>query len=419
MQVSLDDIPRKPMRPLTAYHIYFQIEREFIIQSLAGEDADKSIHDGKIYQDNVPERYMSTKLSPDWYFGPGKRAKRKHRKQHGKIGFLELSRVISTRWAKLDETDPDIKQFVSVLAKQELQEYQREVEDYKELTKDMIPAASTPAKTTAKKSKKRKQSEQAQQQEILPAASMMMIPQHQMMPQQQMMASQQPTSEMIASYQRTFYGANQPCEDKPFMNNSTQLRQEIDQLKNEIEYVNSCIGNYSQHFNSQPMPTFAQPTFTQPTFTETTSAKAKSSSAPKKSFYRRQSSNMSLSFLDSIMDEMGKNEPATKKSKNKNFYRRQSSGMSLSFLDSVMDEMGKIEPVTKKAKSSSATKKNFYRRQSSTLSLSFLDPIVDKMTKGEATPAVKKQIDDNSSPVNVADVHDDDIMSLWVSQNSS
>ncbi len=437
--VSPGDTPKKPMRPLTAYHIYFQIEREFIIQTLAGEDADKSIHDGKICLDNVPARYRAIKLSPDWYFGPGKRAKRKHRKQHGKIGFLELSSVISTRWAKLDETDPDIKQFVSKLAKQELEEYQREVEEYKELTKDMVVPVAAPTKTTTKKGKKRKQSEQSQQQhqqqEVPPAASMMM-------PQHHMMASQ-PTPEMIASYHRTFYGANLPMEDKSFMNNSAQLRQEIDQLKNEIEYVNSCINKYSQHFNhSQPTPTFTQTT-------------TSSSAPPKKKFYRRQSSNislsfldsmmdemgknnetttkkvnknffhrqssnMSLSFLDSIMNEMGKNEPTTKKV-NKNFYRRQSSNISLSFVDSIMNEMGKNEPTTKKAKSSSAPKKNFYRRQSSTISLSFLDPIADKIiAKDEAfpTPAIKKETTDNSSPVNVADVPDDDIMSLWVAQNS-
>lgn len=45
--IPLDSIPKKPMRPLTAYHIFFQIEREFIIQTTAGEDADKSIHDNK------------------------------------------------------------------------------------------------------------------------------------------------------------------------------------------------------------------------------------------------------------------------------------------------------------------------------------------------------------------------------------
>ena len=44
------------------------------------------------------------KLSPEWYFAPGKRKCRKHRKRHGKIGFLELSSMISSQWKKLGET---------------------------------------------------------------------------------------------------------------------------------------------------------------------------------------------------------------------------------------------------------------------------------------------------------------------------
>ena len=143
-------IPKKPMRPLTAYHIFFQIEREYVIQTSAGEVADKSMMDNKITLEDVPQRYKNIKLLPDWYAGPGKRQKRKHRKQHGKIGFLELSRVISTRWSKLDEIDPETKAFVTKIAKSEVEEYYREMKEYKELTKNMnIPPA--PSKKTSKK----------------------------------------------------------------------------------------------------------------------------------------------------------------------------------------------------------------------------------------------------------------------------
>ncbi|KAL7543610.1 hypothetical protein ACHAXR_013167 [Thalassiosira sp. AJA248-18] len=134
---------KKPMRPLTAYHIFFQIEREHIIQTTAGPDADKSIHDNKSYIDGVPRRYRCTKLLPDWYFGPGKRQKRKHRKSHGKIGFLELSRVISKRWATLETTDPETKRYVTKIATRELEEYKVEMNEYKELTKHLTPATSS------------------------------------------------------------------------------------------------------------------------------------------------------------------------------------------------------------------------------------------------------------------------------------
>jgi len=151
--VSPESVLMKPMRPLTPYFIYLQIEKEFIIQSIAGEDTDKSINDSKVYLDYVPERYRKTKLSPDWYFGPGKKksGKRKHRKQRGKIGFVELSQIVAARWAKLEETDPDIKSFIQKLANQELEEYRRDMKEYKKLIKNMT---STPA-TTKNKSKKR------------------------------------------------------------------------------------------------------------------------------------------------------------------------------------------------------------------------------------------------------------------------
>jgi hypothetical protein len=146
--VSPDKNMTKPKRPLTAYHIYLAIEREFIIQSIPGENADKSADDDKVYLDYVPERYRQTKLSPDWYFGPGKRKRRKHRKQHGKIGFKELTTIISKRWAKLDKTNPDVKRFVQKLAKQGMEDYQREMEEYEKHTASV---ASTEYTNTGKR----------------------------------------------------------------------------------------------------------------------------------------------------------------------------------------------------------------------------------------------------------------------------
>lgn len=132
----------KPMRPLTAYHIFFQIEREFIIQSTPGADADMSLHDNKVIQADVPRRYRATKLSPDWFAGPGKRQKRKHRKSHGVIGFLELSRVISSRWATLDSTDPETKRYVTKIATRELDVYKDEMQAWKEATEATLPEES-------------------------------------------------------------------------------------------------------------------------------------------------------------------------------------------------------------------------------------------------------------------------------------
>ena len=149
---STGSIPKKkPARPLPAYHMFLQLEREFIIQTIDGEDADKSIHDDKVYLDYVPERYRQIKLSPDWYHGPGKRKKRKHRKLHGKIGPTELTRTISSRWAELGETNPEVKRFVQNLAKQQLMEYQREMEEYEKLTSNLAFAPTSAKKNTSKR----------------------------------------------------------------------------------------------------------------------------------------------------------------------------------------------------------------------------------------------------------------------------
>lgn len=120
----------KPSRPLTAYHIFLQIEREYIIQTRT-EDGEDTPDDGKVLMPDVPERYRNIRLAPDWYFRPGKRRKRVHRKSHGKVSFMELSQAISARWARLDDVDPETKAYVKMLAQRELEEYTREMEEYK------------------------------------------------------------------------------------------------------------------------------------------------------------------------------------------------------------------------------------------------------------------------------------------------
>lgn len=149
-------IPPKPMRPLTSYHIFFQLERELIIQTMAGEDADESILANKVYLNDVPQRYRNIKLLPNWYAGPGKRQKRKHRKQHGQIGFLELSHLISSTWAKLEDIDPEVKLFVQKVAQDQIEEYYREMEEYKLLTGDMPESIQSDARLAATKKKAKK-----------------------------------------------------------------------------------------------------------------------------------------------------------------------------------------------------------------------------------------------------------------------
>ena len=55
------------------------------------------------------------------------------RKAHLVIGFQELSRLISQRWATLDTRDSETKAYVTSIAARELEEYKLEVKEYKKL----------------------------------------------------------------------------------------------------------------------------------------------------------------------------------------------------------------------------------------------------------------------------------------------
>ena len=215
LKAAVNAITQKPMRPLTAYHIFFQIERELIIQTSEGEIANKSSLDNKVYLDDVPQRYKNIRLLPDWYAGPGKRKKRKHRKQHGKIGFLELSRVISARWAELVEIDPETKAFVQKIAQSEIEEYYRDMKRYKELTNDMLPGISKLAACSAAPHKK--SAEKRRRSSISNSNNFAL----QMQPQQPLSGAMPSCPDMVAS--------------------SLELMQIKIQLQTEIDHFLSCI----------------------------------------------------------------------------------------------------------------------------------------------------------------------------------
>lgn len=138
------DALKKPVRPLTSYHLFFQLEREFILQSIQSPNNDENEPNegrqlGKDLDTEMPARYQNIKLSPTWYASAsGKRTKtkesdikRKHRKSHGKISFLELSQQVASRWKTLDQTDNETKMYCTKIAELELQSYKEKVKQYK------------------------------------------------------------------------------------------------------------------------------------------------------------------------------------------------------------------------------------------------------------------------------------------------
>ncbi len=78
-------------RPCTAYNLFYQLEREFILQSILDMTPSVDTPFDQAADDVIPvlpQKYREIILSNDWYIpGKAQRKKRKHRKSHGKISF--------------------------------------------------------------------------------------------------------------------------------------------------------------------------------------------------------------------------------------------------------------------------------------------------------------------------------------------
>lgn len=102
-----------PRRPLTAYNLFFQLERENIING----------------QEDLNYNYENVARIAFVHYEQSKTEapKRKHRKSHGKISFAELARTIANKWRALDR---DIKSLFEERAAMEKARHQREIQEW-------------------------------------------------------------------------------------------------------------------------------------------------------------------------------------------------------------------------------------------------------------------------------------------------
>lgn len=115
--------------------MFYQLEREYIIHriltSTDDPSEDMSAKQPALFQHDplMPPRYRSLPLRADWYISgkTKKPTKRKHRKSHGKIGFLELTRMIAARWATVDD---ETRKYCKMMAAMELVKYKEDMESY-------------------------------------------------------------------------------------------------------------------------------------------------------------------------------------------------------------------------------------------------------------------------------------------------
>ncbi|KAL7462388.1 hypothetical protein ACHAXS_002766 [Conticribra weissflogii] len=156
-------LPIKPKRPMTAYHVYSQLERNYIIQNHPSyqpnthDDGDQNNpnQESTSIDENASERppkYRGIIMPKDWFLSRKGEIKKKDRKNHGVISFVELSKTVSYNWK--NEADEETKAYCKKIADEQLARYREEMASYVE--QYGVEAVKSKSKSLESKSKGRK-----------------------------------------------------------------------------------------------------------------------------------------------------------------------------------------------------------------------------------------------------------------------
>lgn len=122
---------RPPSRPFTPYNVFFQLERERILQEHGEGYAaiPPSVEDA--HASARPPSYRNLILAEDWYIAGSKRkdgsTDKKKRRVHGILTFVQLSKLISQNWASADK---QVKEYCTFMSQENTRRYRMEMDAY-------------------------------------------------------------------------------------------------------------------------------------------------------------------------------------------------------------------------------------------------------------------------------------------------
>eukprot|EP01082_Thalassiosira_pseudonana_P014137 g11548.t1 g11548 contig6:59274-60347(-) len=124
-----DGYPPLPRRRYTAYNIFSQLERHYILQTrgnAATADLPTEVDPNAAQR---PEKYRNIVLPKNWYVVGANRKKRQHHVNHGVISFVELTKTISQSWNTCDFAT---RMYCKGLADEEMDRYNAEIKAYED-----------------------------------------------------------------------------------------------------------------------------------------------------------------------------------------------------------------------------------------------------------------------------------------------
>jgi HMG (high mobility group) box len=110
----------QPLRPLSAYNYFFREERYRILKYGPSYDSNILLHSNHIQLYSIEHENSLHRC----YWNQDHTMKRKHRKSHGKVSFIDLSKLISKRWKELCEEG---KKFYQQVASKDRDRYRKEI----------------------------------------------------------------------------------------------------------------------------------------------------------------------------------------------------------------------------------------------------------------------------------------------------